>query len=129
MAGQVQTMFVDLPPSLSMIKGGKIRVLAVATPQRLSILPDVPTMAEAGYKGFEPDAWMGLLAPAGVPADRVNALSAQVARIVHKPEVAQRMRELNLVPVGSTAAQFQAKLASDLAHWTRLIRELNISAE
>jgi tripartite-type tricarboxylate transporter receptor subunit TctC len=128
-AGHVPFGWAPVGTAIALVKAGKLRPVAFAGEQRSALLPDVPTMAEAGYKGFEPDAWMGLLAPAGVPADRVNALSAQVARIVHKPEVAQRMRELNLVPVGSTAAQFQAKLASDLAHWTRLIRELNISAE
>ncbi|ARU04194.1 ABC transporter substrate-binding protein [Comamonas serinivorans] len=128
-AGHVKFGWAPVGTAIALVKAGKLRPVAFAGEKRSALLPEVPTLAEAGYKGFEPDAWMGLLAPAGVPAERINALSAQIQRIVHKPEVAQRMRELNLVPVGSTAPAFQAKLASDLAHWTGLIRELNITAE
>ena len=128
-AGHVKVGWVPVGTAMALIKAGKLRPVAFAGAKRSELMPDVPTLAEAGYKGFEPDAWMGLLAPAGTPKARVDALGAQVARIIKKPEVAQRMRELNLVPVGSNSAEFQAKLASDLSYWTRLIRELNITAE
>jgi tripartite-type tricarboxylate transporter receptor subunit TctC len=128
-AGHIPFGWISVGTVMPLLKAGKIRPVAFAGAKRSALLPDVPTLAEAGYPGFEPDAWMGLLAPAGTPKARVDALSAQVARIIQKPEVAQRMHELNLVPVGSSAAEFQAKLASDLAHWARLIRELNITAD
>ena len=128
-AGHVKVGWVPVGTAMALIKAGKLRPVAFAGDKRSELMPDVPTLAEAGYKGFEPDAWMGMLAPAGTPKARVDALGTQIARIIKKPEVAQRMRELNLVPVGSSSAEFQAKLASDLTYWTRLIRELNITAE
>ena len=128
-AGHIPFGWISVGTAMPLLKAGKIRPVAFAGAKRSELLPDVPTLAEAGYKGFEPDAWMGMLAPAGTPKARVDVLGAQIARIIKKPDVAQRMRELNLVPVGSSSAEFQAKLASDLAHWTRLIRELNITAD
>ena len=88
-------------------------------------MPEVPTFGESGYKGFEPEAWMGLLMPAGAPPERAAALSKEVARIVRLPEIDQRMRELNLVPIGNTlrsstpccAATWTSGRAS-CANWT-----------
>lgn len=128
-AGHVKFGWIAVGTAMPLIKAGRLRPVAFAGARRSELLPEVPTLQELGYRGFEPDAWMGLLAPAGTPAPRVDALSAQVARIVKKPEMVRRMHELNLVPVGSTAAQFQAKLASDLQTWSRSIRELGITAE
>ena len=128
-AGHVKFGWISVGTAMALVKAGKLRPVAFAGAKRSDLLPDVPTMLELGYKGFEPDAWMGLLAPAGVPKARIDAIAGQIARIVKKPEVAQRMRELNLVPVGSTAPEFQAKLASDLAYWSRAIRDLNITAD
>ncbi|MBQ0130836.1 MAG: tripartite tricarboxylate transporter substrate binding protein [Comamonas sp.] len=128
-AGHIGFGWIAVGTAMPLLKAGKLRPVAFAGAKRSALMPDVPTMGELGYKGFEPDAWMGLLAPSGVPADRVAALSAQIARIVHKPEVAQRMREMNLVPVGSSAADFQKKLASDLAYWSKAIHTLQIKVD
>lgn len=128
-AGHIKLGWIAVGTAMPLIKAGKLRVLAFAGAQRSALMPEVPTLQELGYRGFEPDAWMGLLAPAGTPAERIHALSAQVALILKKPELARRMHEMNLVPVGSTAAQFQSKMVADLQAWSRTIRELGITAE
>src|SRR5206468_2771389 len=80
LAGQVQMMFDNLPPSLPQIKGGKLRALAVTSATRAPALPDVPTLAESGLPGFEASSWFGILAPAGTPAPIVAKLNAEIAK-------------------------------------------------
>ncbi|WP_406625936.1 Bug family tripartite tricarboxylate transporter substrate binding protein [Acidovorax sp. SDU_ACID1] len=126
MAGQVQTMFVDLPPSLSMIKGGKIRVLAVATPQRLSILPDVPTMAEAGVPGFEAYAWQGFVGPAKLPEAVVGKLNARLVAALKHPEMRARLEELGIQPMPMTPAEFTDFVRSEQKLWSGVIKAANI---
>ncbi|KAB2892136.1 MAG: tripartite tricarboxylate transporter substrate binding protein [Burkholderiaceae bacterium] len=126
MAGQVQTMFVDLPPSLSMIKGGKIRVLAVATPQRLSILPDVPTMAEAGVPGFEAYAWQGFVGPAKLPDAVVQRLSKDLVAALKHPEMRARLEELGIQPMPMAPAQFTEFVRSEQKLWSGVIKAANI---
>lgn len=126
MAGQVQTMFVDLPPSLSMIKGGKIRVLAVATPQRLSILPDVPTMAEAGVPGFEAYAWQGFVGPAKLPDAVVQRLNKDLVAALKHPEMRARLEELGIQPMPMAPAQFTEFVRSEQKLWSGVIKAANI---
>lgn len=126
MAGQVQTMFVDLPPSLSMIKSGKIRVLAVATPQRLSILPDVPTMAEAGVPGFEAYAWQGFVGPAKLPEAVVGKLNARLVAALKHPEMRARLEELGIQPMPMTPAEFTDFVRSEQKLWSGVIKAANI---
>ena len=126
MAGQVQTMFVDLPPSLSMIKGGKIRVLAVATPQRLSILPDVPTMAEAGVPGFEAYAWQGFVGPAKLPDAVVQRLNKDLVAALKHPEMRARLEELGIQPMPMAPAQFGEFVRSEQKLWSGVIKAANI---
>ena len=126
MAGQVQTMFVDLPPSLSMIKGGKIRVLAVATPQRLSILPDVPTIAEAGVPGFEAYAWQGFVGPAKLPDAVVQRLNKDLVAALKHPEMRARLEELGIQPMPMAPAQFGEFVRSEQKLWSGVIKAANI---
>lgn len=128
-AGHIKFGWIAAGTAMPLIKAGRLRPMAFAGVQRSDLMPEVPTMQELGYRGFEPDTWMGLLAPAGVPADRVNALSTQVARIVKRPEMVKRMHDMNLVPVGSTSGQFQTRMETDLQAWSRMIRELGITVE
>lgn len=128
-AGHVKIGLIAVGTAKPLLQSGKLVPVAMAGPQRSALLPEVPTFLEAGYKGFEPEAWMGLLMPAGVPPERAAALSKEVARIVRLPEIDQRMRELNLVPMGSSPKEFDAMLKSDLDKWSRFVRELNIKIE
>ncbi|WP_026436848.1 tripartite tricarboxylate transporter substrate binding protein [Acidovorax sp. JHL-9] len=126
MAGQVQSMFVDLPPSLSMIKAGKVRVLAVATPQRLTILPDVPTMAEAGVPGFEAYAWQGFVGPAKLPAAVVERLNKDLAAALRHPETRAKLEEIGIQPLSMTPQQFTDFVRSEQKLWAGVIRAANI---
>ena len=128
-AGHVKIGLIAVGTAKPLLQSGKLVPVAMAGAQRSALLPEVPTFLESGYKGFEPDAWMGLLMPAGVPAERAAALSREVARIVRLPEIDKRMRELNLVPIGNTPQEFDAVLRGDLDKWSRFVRELNIKIE
>lgn len=128
-AGHVKIGLIAVGTAKPLLQSGKLIPLAMTGTQRSALMPDVPTFSESGYQGFEPEAWMGLLMPAGAPPERAAALSKEVARIVRLPEIDQRMRELNLVPIGNTPAQFDTMLRSDLDKWTRFVRELGIKIE
>jgi tripartite-type tricarboxylate transporter receptor subunit TctC len=126
MAGQVQSMFVDLPPSLSMIKSGKVRVLAIATPQRLPILPEVPTMAEAGVPGFEAYAWQVLVGPAKLPAPVVERLNKDLGEALSNPEMRAKLEEIGIQPMPMSPAQLGSFVASEQKLWSGVIKAANI---
>lgn len=126
LAGHVPIAIADTGTSMPYLKAGRIKPLVINGARRSSLLPAVPTFLEAGYKGFEQHGWIGALFPAGVPADRVALMSAEMSRIVKLPHVQQRLRELNVDPLGSGADDFAKVLAADLASWTRLVSELGI---
>jgi tripartite-type tricarboxylate transporter receptor subunit TctC len=128
-AGHVKIGLVPVGTAMSLLQSGKIIPVALAGAERSALLPNVTTFREAGYKGFEPDAWMGLMFPAGVPKARVDALSREVARIVRMPEIAKKMKDLNLVPVGNSPEAFAAVMKSDQDKWSRIIRDVGIAME
>ncbi|SOZ16711.1 conserved hypothetical protein, UPF0065 [Cupriavidus taiwanensis] len=128
-AGHVKLGFIAVGTAMPLLQGGKLVPVALAGAERSALLPKVPTFREAGYQGFEPDAWMGLLFPAGVPRARVEALSREVARIVRLPEVARKMQDLNLVPVGNTPEAFATVMKNDRDKWSRIIRDVGITLE
>ena len=125
MGGQVQSMFVDLPPSLELVKSGKIRVLAVATPERLAILPDVPTMAEAGFP-FEAYAWQGFVGPAKMPAAVVERLNKDLVLALKDPAVRGKLEELGIQPMSMTPQQFADFTRSEQKLWAGVIKAANI---
>ncbi|KQP20400.1 tripartite tricarboxylate transporter substrate binding protein [Pseudorhodoferax sp. Leaf265] len=126
MAGQVNSMFVDLPPSLSMIKAGKVRVLAIATPERLAILPDVPTMAEAGVPGFEAYAWQVLVGPAKLPAPVVERMNKDLGAALADPATRAKLEEIGIQPMPMTPAQLGSFVASEQKLWSGVIKAANI---
>lgn len=128
-AGHVKLGFIAVGTAMPLLQGGKLVPVAIAGAERSALLPKVPTFREAGYKGFEPDAWMGLLFPAGVPKARVDALSREVARIVRLPEIAKKMQDLNLVPIGSTPEAFATVMKNDRDKWSRIISDVGITLE
>jgi len=115
MSGQVEMAFVGAPAAMPHIRSGRLKVLAVSTARRAAALPDVPTVAELGFPGFEVDAWYGVLAPRGTPAAIVNRLSAEIAKCVATPKVRNSFDLLGIEPVGSTPEQFTAHLEKDRA--------------
>ena len=126
LAGHVPIGFVDSGSSMPHLKAGRLKALVINGTRRSSLLPAVPTFLEAGYKGFEPYGWIGALFPIGVPADRVTLMSSEMARIVKTPQMQQKLRDLNLEPLGSNASDFATVLANDLVSWSRLVTELGI---
>lgn len=121
---------LDAPSSSrGMIDGGRLRALAITSPQRFSGLPDVPTLDESGMKGYAPQPWIGMMAPAGVPAERIQFLQREVARVLTDPEMITQMTTLGMIPVGSSTAELAATITKDRQEMAPLIKELGIKIE
>jgi tripartite-type tricarboxylate transporter receptor subunit TctC len=114
---------------LPFVKQGKLRLLAVTTPQRSRALPEVPTVAESGVPGYEFTGWMGVLAPKATPPDVVRQFQQAVASAVFIPDLEQRLAADAAEPVASTPADFAAFLKTDIARWTRVVREAHIHVD
>jgi tripartite-type tricarboxylate transporter receptor subunit TctC len=129
LGGQVEMMFLSAVLAQPHVKAGKLRALAQTGAQRVPAYADTPTVAESGYRGFEVNSWVGLLAPAGTPRSVVDRLQAEVRKIVTEPAFDQRLREQGLTGIANTPEQFAAALGSEQAKWTRLVRERHLSLE
>jgi tripartite-type tricarboxylate transporter receptor subunit TctC len=116
-SGQIEFMAVNLPPAIGLVRSGKVTPLAVTTLRRAPALPDVPTVDESGFKGFETVAWFGLLGPKGVPSAIVARLHAEIARACADKEVQDKLAVLGGETVCNTPAEFGAFLAADIARW------------
>lgn len=127
MGGQIP-LFLDPPPNLIQpAKAGKIRLIGVASDKRVPALPDVPTFAEQGYPGIVGSTWAAMLAPAGVPREIVQRMSAEVARIIGSPEVARRLEQsMGTFAEGSTPQECDAFIASETTKWAKVIRDAGV---
>jgi len=126
LGGQIQFMFLDMSSALGQIKAGKLRALAVAPKTRFAGLPDVPTVAEQGYPGFDVHGWYGLLLRAGTPAPVMQRLYAEVKRALETQEVRDVFRAQGIEPGGMPPAEFTALVRDDLALWKRTVEQLHI---
>jgi tripartite-type tricarboxylate transporter receptor subunit TctC len=129
MGGQIAVTMDNIPPYLPQVKAGKIRALAISTAQRSPAVPDLPTVAESGVRGYSSGAWFGLLAPAATPKDVVAKLSMETARILQLPDVKSRLTELGAEPIGNTPLQFGAHIKSEIAKWAKVIKEANVELQ
>ena len=129
LAGQIDVMFAPAQSVMPHVQAGKLRALAVTSAKRYSIIPDLPTVAEAGVPGYEAVGWFGLLVPAKTPAAIVEKLSADANKALGEPEVKQQMTILGAEPAGGTPAQFARFIHEDQAKWSRLMRERGIVPE
>jgi tripartite-type tricarboxylate transporter receptor subunit TctC len=127
--GQIPAMMVDMAAGAGFIKGGKIRPLAVANPTRLPQLPDVPTFAELGLAKVEASAQVGVVAPAGTPAEVVNALQKQIAAAINQPAVKQKLIDFGIEPVGSTPQQYADLIKTETVRWHQLIKAQKITLD
>jgi tripartite-type tricarboxylate transporter receptor subunit TctC len=127
--GQVLTMCETVPASLQLIKGGKLRALAVTTPQRISQLPDVPTAAEAGMPGIEVSSLFGVMAPAGTPPAIIARLNAELQKILATPEAQEQMLQQGAYAVLMTPEQSAVRLRQEIDQWAKVIKEAKIKAE
>ncbi len=123
LGGQIGVMITGALPLMPHIKSGKLRPLAVASPKRLAILPDVPTIAESGYPGFSAVQWYGLFAPAATPKEIVAKINRDAVRALKDPAVAERLASEGAEPVGDTPEQFGAFVKSEIELWGKVIRE------
>jgi len=120
--GQVDVGVDNIPSSLQLIRTGKLRALAVTSEQRTPLLPDVPTMAQAGVPGVVAAAWHGVLAPAGTPPEIVNRLNAEIVKILRSPETVAKLAGLGLDPVGSDPKTFADFIASENVKWAKVVK-------
>jgi tripartite-type tricarboxylate transporter receptor subunit TctC len=122
LGGQVQMMFDNLPVSLPHAKAGKLRPLAVTSLTRSPALPDVPTMDEEGFKGFDATSWFGLLAPAGTPKDIITKLNAASVKALASPEMRERLAAQGADPIGNTPEQFAAFIKVEIDKWAKIVK-------
>jgi tripartite-type tricarboxylate transporter receptor subunit TctC len=124
LGGQVQMTFTDILTALPYVKTGKLRALGVATAARSQALPDVPTIAEQGYKGYDVSVFFGIVAPAGTPADRVTKLNQAFAEVLASPKVKQMFAAQGLEPAPDTSPQQLARfIASESVKWKGVVKQ------
>jgi tripartite-type tricarboxylate transporter receptor subunit TctC len=129
LSGRVQLVVIGVPATVPHIKAGKLRALALVAPQRSPVLPEVPTVAEAGLPKFDVTTWYGILAPAGTPRPIVTRLNAELAKIMHAPELKERLEALATDPVTSTPEEFAALIRREIEKWAEVVREAGLKAD
>ena len=127
--GQVLTMVETVPAALPHIKAGKLRALAVTTPQRISMLPEVPTAAEAGLPGFEVSSMFGILAPAGTPKEIVARLNTEITKLLAMPEVKEQLLTQGAYSVITTPEQATARIHREVEMWAKVIKEADVKPD
>jgi tripartite-type tricarboxylate transporter receptor subunit TctC len=128
-AGHTPISFVSPQAAMQHVREGTVRALAVTSKTRSQIFPDVPTMAEAGYPDIEGDGWVGILVPAGTPAEIIAILYRDSAKILAQPDMKERLAALGYDVVASTPKEFAARIAVEIEMWAKVIRAANIKAE
>lgn len=129
LAGQIPLIFATPTQSLPYIKEHKLKALAVSSSKRLDLLPDVPTLAEAGIPGYEANVWFGIIAPAGTPPNVVSFLNSQISRVIRKPEFRKQLADLGLAPIDGSPAQFQQVIDQEKVKWADVIRKSNLKLD
>ena len=129
LAGNIQLIFATLATGIPYIKSGKARALAMAAPTRFALLPDVPTVAEAGVPGFSVINWAGLFMAAGTPRPVIDRMNSEVQKILAAPEVKQKLLEMGLVAGSNTPEQFASFIQAETVKWAKIIKLANIKIE
>jgi tripartite-type tricarboxylate transporter receptor subunit TctC len=128
-AGHTPIGFGSLASAAPSIKDGTLRALAITSKTRSQGVPDVPTMAEAGYPDIKGDSWVGVLVPAGTPKDVITTLHREVVKVVALPDMKERLVTLGFDPAGSTPEEFTQRITTELEMWGKVIRAANIKAQ
>lgn len=129
LGGQVQSMFDNTPSALPHVRGGRLRAIAITSAQRSPLLPDVPTLAESGFPGFEVQSWFGLAAPAGTPRPVVDRLNAELGKVLTNSDVRQRLLNLAATPAPGTPEQMRSFAASEVKRWYDVVKLSGAKAE
>jgi tripartite-type tricarboxylate transporter receptor subunit TctC len=127
--GQVSSMIDPLPSSYPLVKGGKLKPLAVTSGKRVSFMPNVPTVAESGLPGFEMVSWYGLWGPPGLPKDITAKLVTEVGKAVRSPQAAERLGDQGFEPSGVGPEQFAAYIREEITRYAKIIKEANVKVE
>lgn len=129
LAGNVEVMFATMAVAVGPIKSGRLRPLGLTSGKRFELLPQIPTIAEAGLPGYEAAFWFGVFVPAGTPREIVTRLNSEIRSALQVPEVRQRLLESGLVATGSTVEEFGAFVPSESRKWAKLAKERGLKAE
>ena len=129
LGGQVETMVDQLAASIGYVKDGRLKVLAVTTAQRSGVLPNVPTLDELGYKGYQAATLLGLLAPTGTPKPVIDKLNAAIRKVMGNTAVSERFRGLGTEPAASSPEEFSKRIREELAQWQALVKKLDLKFE
>ena len=129
LSGQMQFMMTTTPAAMPHVKSGKIRALGVTSAKRSQSLPEIPTIAEAGVKGYEVSTWYGVLAPAKTSKAIVTKLHGEIIRLIAVPDTKEKLLSQGFEPVGSTPEEFGAYIKSEIAKWAKVIKTAKIKAE
>ena len=122
MSGQVEMMLDAITTMTPMVKGGRVRALATTGQKRSSVLPEVPTVSEAGVKGYEATIWLGVMAPVGTPKPVIDRLNAEILKIVARPDVKKTWNEQGAEPMSMTPGEFEKYLNDDIAKWAKVVK-------
>ncbi len=125
-SGQVDALFDGAPSSLPQIKGGRLKALGVTSAKRSALLPEVPTIAESGYPGFEAGAWVGFFAPAGTPKEIIARMHTEVVKVLQTPEVKEKLLQNATEVIASTPEQLGEAVKAEIARWSRVVKEAHI---
>jgi tripartite-type tricarboxylate transporter receptor subunit TctC len=126
LANRVNMSFANIVNVLPLVREGKLRALAITSIKRSALAPDLPMMAESGFRGFEAVPWFGLLAPSGTPGDVLDKLHLETVKALVMPEVRRKFDELGLEPVGNTPAEFAAIIRKETPEWAKVIKDAGI---
>ena len=126
LAGRITMAFSNISVVLPLMREGKLRALAVTSRRRAAATPDLPTMAEAGFQGFDASAWFGPMAPAGTPPAIIDKLHRETVRILSAPDVRRRLDGLGIDVVANTPAEFAAVITTETAQWAKVIKDAGI---
>jgi tripartite-type tricarboxylate transporter receptor subunit TctC len=129
LGGHTPIVFTALPPAMANIRDGKLRGLAVLSLKRAAVLPEVPTMAEAGIPDQESDTLTGVVVPIGTPKEIIDRWNSEIVRVVASPDVKQRLQDLGFEPVADAPAHFGERIKTEIAKWAKVVRDANIKAE
>ncbi len=128
-AGQVAAMIINIPSTLPLVKAGKLRALAATSAGRTQLMPELPTLAEAGLTGYETLAWFGLVAPAKTPPEVIARLQSETAKVLARPDVRAQLANLGAEPSGNSSEAFAAFMQAEVTKYSRVIREAGIKVE
>jgi tripartite-type tricarboxylate transporter receptor subunit TctC len=121
-AGEVQASFIQVQVALPQVRAGRLKALAITSAQRLAVVPEVPTIAEAGVRGYEATSWQGVVVPTGTPRAIVNRLYDEITKVLQTPEVKERLAAEGSTPGGITPEEFAAHIKSEIAKWEKVVK-------